>query len=116
MRRLLAALVAALAFAPTALGAEALSDTNVKNLTLAVNAKGEALVSYTRTNGQPRHVLVWGALNALPPSADVPQVQFKWDYAGGWKKYKNARYWKTFRNACKPYDGPAIPYLITACK
>src|SRR4051812_19127066 len=116
MVRLLAALAAALVLAPAALGAEALSDVDVTNLTLAVNAKGEALLSYTRTNGQPRHVLAWGAVNALAPSADVPQVHFKWDYAGGWKKYRNAKYWKTFRNACKPYDGPAIPFLITACK
>src|SRR4051812_13222170 len=116
MRRLLAAMVAALVLAPAGLAAEALSDTNVKGLTLAVNAKGEALVSYARESGQPRHVLVWGAANALAPGADVRQVNFKWDYAGGWKKYRNAKYWKGFRNACKPYDGPAIPYLVAACK
>ena len=43
-----------------------LSDPNATGATLAVNAKGEALVSYTRSNGTPRHVLVWGAVNALP--------------------------------------------------
>ncbi|HEY3920718.1 MAG TPA: hypothetical protein VGL76_01270 [Gaiellaceae bacterium] len=116
MVRFLAALAAAGLLAPAAHASGAFSDTNVGNPTLAVNKKGEALVSYTRSNGQPRHVLVWGAVNALPPSQDVAQVHFTFDYAGGWKRYHNGSYWKTFRNACRPYDGPALPYLVVACK
>src|SRR3954454_5727555 len=99
MRRLLAALVAAAALPPGALASEALSDVSVTNITLEVNASGEALVTYDRENGQPRHVLAWGAVNAFPPSADQPQVRFKWDYAGGWHKYRNGSYWKQFKDA-----------------
>ena len=92
-----------------------LSDTSVTNLTLAVDAKGEALITYTRANGQPRHVLVWGAINALPPTPGTPQVKFHFDYAGGWGTYRKA-VWKTFANACRPYDGPQLVDLVAACK
>jgi hypothetical protein len=111
----LAALVAGAFYAVPALASEPLSDTNVKNVTLAVNTKGEALITYNRADGVLRHVLVWGALNAAPPSADAPQVHFHYDYAGGWGKYRKL-YWKTFKNACKPYDGPGLVMMLTACK
>ena len=116
MCRLLAAILAVGLAAPSALASESFSDLNAKNATLAVNAKGEALVSYVRENGRARHVLVWGAVNALPPTSDVPQVHFKRDYAGGWGKYRRAAYWKAFRNACRPYDGPLLADLVAACK
>jgi hypothetical protein len=93
-----------------------LSDTDVVGATLQVNKKGEALVTYTRSNGVARHVLVWGAVNALAPSAEVPQVRFKFDYAGGWGRYRKPGYWKTFRNACRPYDGPPLVYVVAACQ
>jgi hypothetical protein len=114
--RLLVAAIAAGVLAPGALASEALTDLNIREVSLAVNAKGEALVSYVRTDGEPRHVLLWGAVNALPPSTDVPQVQFGRDYAGGWRKYHDASYWKRFRNACRSYDGPQLPFLVVACK
>ena len=116
MCRLLAAVIAAGVLAPGALASEALSDVNLTNITLEVDRQGEALVSYVRENGQPRHVLVWGAVNALPPTADIPQLRFKWDYAGGWRKYRNASYWKRFKDACRPYDGPALAFVVAACK
>lgn len=95
---------------------ESLSDTNVgQKITLKVNSKGEALISYKRSNGAARNVLAWGAVNALPPNEATPQVRFKYDYAGGWGKYRKL-YWKTFQNACKPYDGPKLPYFVTGCK
>jgi len=108
--------IAAGALAPGALASEALSDVNVRNITLEVNTRGEALLTYDRENGEQRHVLAWGAVNAFPPSADQPQVHFKWDYAGGWGKYRNSSYWKRFRNRCRPYDGPALAFVIAACK
>ena len=43
-------------------------------------------------------------------------MRFKFDYAAGWGKYRNAKYWTTFKNRCAPYDGPALPYLVAACK
>ena len=100
-----------------ATASDAVTDTNLRAVTLAVNTKGEALLTYTRTNGTIRHVLAYGAINAnAPVDANVPQIRFRWDYAGGWGKYRNARYWKTFRNACQPYDGPALPYFVAGCK
>jgi hypothetical protein len=55
---------------------ELLQDPNVKLLSLKVNGKGEALFTYRKGDGSLRRVLVWGALNARAPSADVPQVRF----------------------------------------
>ncbi|MEP6893406.1 MAG: hypothetical protein ABI927_06455 [Gaiellaceae bacterium] len=103
--------------ATQATASEAITDTNLRSMTLAVNTKGEALLTYTRANGTVRHILAYGAINAnAPVDSSVRQVRFKWDYAGGWGKYRNATYWKTFRNACQPYDGPALPYVVAGCK
>ena len=85
-------------------------------LSLKVNGKGEALLTYRRADGRLRRVLAWGAINARAPSADVPQVRFRWDYAGGWRKYRNGKYWRSFANRCRPYDGPPLPMLVAACK
>ncbi len=109
-------LSAILVAAPPATGSEPLTDANVKLGSLQVNGKGEALITYTRSDGRPRRVLVWGAVNALPPSAEVPQVRFRWDYAGGWGKYRQGKYWTRFKNRCRPYDGPPLPMLVAACK
>jgi hypothetical protein len=109
------ATILALACGSLARASQQLGDVSVANVSLAVNAKGEALVTYTRSDGQVRHVLAWGAVNALPPSNSVPQVSFRFDYSGGWKTYKNPSYWKTFPNACRPYDGPALADLVVAC-
>jgi hypothetical protein len=106
------AVVAALALAGTASAAQ-LIDRDAAGLRLSVNAKGEALLTY-RKNGTIKHVLVWGAINALPPTADAPQVKFRVDYAGGWGKYRSL-YWQHFANTCKAYTGPAIPNLVAAC-
>jgi hypothetical protein len=105
----------ALALAAPATASEALSDKNVRGLKLAVNTKGEALLTYRRASGSVRRVLAWGAVNARAPTADQPQIRFRFDYAGGWGKYRRP-YWKSFRNACRAYDGPHLPYLVTACK
>ena len=115
MLRLLAAVVVAGVVAPVALASEPLADVNLHDVTLAVDGGGHALVSYVREDGRPRHVLLWGAVNALPPAPDVAQVRFKRDYAGGWRAFGDATVWKRFTNACRPYDGPALPYLVTAC-
>jgi hypothetical protein len=107
--------LAAFAAAPPAHASEPLSDRNVEGATLRVNRAGEALVTYRRQDGTTRRVLVWGAVNSNHPSTDVAQVRFRYDYAGGWGKYRKL-VWRTFRNACRPYDGPALPYLVAACK
>ena len=117
-RAIVGSLVAAAALGATsaAPASELVQDANVQLLSLKVNGKGEALLAYRLGSGRLRHVLAWGALNALPPSETTPQVRFRWDYAGGWGKYRNARYWRTFQNRCRPYDGPPLAMLVAACK
>jgi len=90
-----------------------LIDRDAVGLRLSVNAKGEALLTYTK-GGATKHVLVWGAINALPPTADGQQVKFHVDYAGGWGKYRTL-YWQHFTGSCKPYTGPALPNVVAAC-
>lgn len=81
---------------------------------LEVNASGIALVTY-RTGGRIWRVLAWGAINARPPAAGQPQVRFRLDYSGGWATFRRP-VWKTFRDACRPYDGPPLGWLVAACK
>jgi hypothetical protein len=109
------AAVAAAALALSGIASAAqLIDRDTTGLHLAVNAKGEALLTYHKGSAI-KHVLVWGAMNALPPTANAAQVKFQIDYAGGWGKYRT-QYWQTFRNVCGPYDGPVLPNLVAACK
>jgi len=112
----LCAVASGLVLAAPASGSELIQDANAQLLSLQVNGKGEALVTYRRPDGSVRHVLAWGAINARPPSEQVAQVRFRWDYAGGWGKYRNGKYWRSFRNACGAYDGPALAMLVAACK
>jgi hypothetical protein len=99
--------------APSA-GASELIDRNASQIRLAVDNKGVALLTY-KANRKLKHVLVRGAINALPPVEGGRQVKFKIDYAGGWGFYHKLKYWKKFRNACIPYDGPSLPWIIKAC-
>jgi len=114
----LAVLALALIVAAPASGSGIFGDLNVQNPTLTVNAEGVAVVKYTTSAGLVRHVLVWGAVNAAAyQTAETPvQQKFQLDYSGGWKTRKNANYWRTIKNTCKRYDGPALPLLVTACK
>jgi hypothetical protein len=98
---------------PTGASASQLIDRNASSVQIAVNAKGEALLTY-HAAGVLKHILVWGAINALPPSRGARQVRFQIDYAGGWGKYRTV-YWKTFPGACRPYTGPPLPYFVTGC-
>jgi hypothetical protein len=107
------ALAAAYA-AETATASEPFSDRNVSDAQLEVNGAGEALVTYRRTDGRVRRVLVWGAIDARHPDPNVPQVRFRYDYAGGFGKYGRA-IWRSFRDGCGPYTGPALPFLVAAC-
>jgi hypothetical protein len=107
-----AALVAAAL--PSAAAASQLVDRNATGVQLAVNRKGEAMITY-RVAGKLRRVLVWGAINARFPTPDAHQVRLKKDYAGGWGKYRRL-YWRGFRNLCRPYDGPHLVYFVTGCE
>lgn len=114
MKRVTLLVVVALAsiLASTA-NASQLIDRNAHGIKLEVNAKGEALVTYSAA-GKVKHVLAWGAENAIAPTRSRPQLAFKLDYAGGWGKY-HKDYWKTFTNACSPYDGPTLAWFVMAC-
>jgi hypothetical protein len=92
-----------------------LGDLDVHFLGLKVNERGEALVSYRRTDGVRRDVLAWGAVDARAPDPAQPQVRFRFDYSGGWRTRhtSGARF---FRDRCRPYDGPALVFLVAACK
>jgi hypothetical protein len=116
--RILLGLVAfALLASPTpASASEHLGDRDVSFLALKVNERGEALVSYRRADGARRDVLVWGAVNARAPDPEQPQVRFRFDYTGGLQSHGTARYARTFRDACRPYDGPRLVLFVTACK
>jgi hypothetical protein len=101
--------------AGSATASQPVGDRNVRNPVLRVNAKGEALITYVRENGQVRHVLAWGAINARHPNPTVPPTRFRLDHAGGWGKYRRP-VWRSFRDACRPYDGPPLVWLVAACK
>ena len=113
--RFVVAFAVALALAPAAAASQPLGDLNLSNVSLAVNANGKALVRYTTESGRRREVLVWGAVNARPPSRDVPQVAFRFDYSGGLRSLGH-RAAPTFADRCRPYDGPPLAFFVTACK
>ena len=96
--------LALLTAAPAA--ASQLVDRNASNVSLAVNDKGEALLTYS-AEGKTKHVLAWGAVNAIAPTAARKQVELSLDYAGGYGKYRRD-YWKTFGSVCGTYDGPPL--------
>jgi hypothetical protein len=81
-------------------------DRNAHAVRLGVDADGRALVSYT-VRGRVMHVRAWGAVNARQPTKSRPQIRFRKDYSG--------RYWSSFRNQCRRYDGPALAFRVAAC-
>jgi hypothetical protein len=112
---LLALLLVALA-APAEAGASALIARNASKVTLKVNAKNRAVLSYT-ANGVRRHVLVWGAVNAKVPDPAHPnsQVKFHLDYSGGSASPWGSGYWRGVRNACAPWHGSGLKWVVVAC-
>src|SRR5687767_3749746 len=104
---------AAVALAPAAEASE-LIDRNASRVSLAVSGDGKALVTY-RAQGKLHRVLSWGAVNALTPTRGRPQIKFKLDYSGGWGTFRRP-VWKTFRNACRPYDGAELHWLLASCR
>ena len=105
--RLAAIVVVVAAFAvPATASASEIIDRNASNVTLKVASNGQALVSYN-ARGKRWNVLAWGAVNAIQPTPSRKQVEFKIDYSGGYGTYKRD-VWKTFKNACRAYDGPKL--------
>jgi hypothetical protein len=109
-------LVCALGLAGPAAASKIIA-SNASRIQLAVDSRGKALVTY-RDSGGLRHLVAWGAIDARvrPATPDGPQqVKFSLDYSGGWGKFHRP-VWKTFNNACRPYDGPALAWFVGACK
>ena len=75
--------VGATAVLPTPAFASEILTRNAKYISIKVGDSGKAVVSY-KQNGKWKHPLIWGAINARPPSKTVDQVSFKIDYSGGW--------------------------------
>jgi hypothetical protein len=106
-RHLLLPLSAALLlFSASPAFASEIIDRNAHAVRLGVDANGQALVTYT-VRGRAMHVRAWGAVNARQPTKSRPQIRFRKDYSG--------RYWTSFRNQCRPYDGPALAFRVAAC-
>src|SRR5438552_17566285 len=114
MRRMLAVALATAGLVPGAANASQRIDRNAEGVRLEVSGGGQALVTY-RVGGQLRHVLARGAVDALAPTPDRPQVAFRLDYSGGWGTYRKD-VWKTFADACAPYEGPPLAWLVAACR
>ncbi|MBA3476475.1 MAG: hypothetical protein H0T10_06965, partial [Actinobacteria bacterium] len=113
-RLMLLAVVAFVVVASPAQASEQFGDVDTTLLSLKVNASGEALVSYRKADGVRRDVLVWGAVNALAPDSQRPQVRFRFDYSGGWRTHGRG-YARAFQHRCRPYDGPPLALLVAAC-
>jgi len=79
---LLVAALTAAAIAAGAAQASQLIDRNATQVSLESNAKGEAMLTYT-VAGKVKHVLAWGAVNAIAPAPGRKQVTFKLDYSAG---------------------------------
>ena len=116
MRIRVAALLALLVAVavPSPASASELIDRNASKVSLKVARNGQALLSYD-ARGKRWNVLAWGAINAVHPTTSRPQVAFRLDYSGGYGTYKRD-VWKTLKNTCRPYDGPTLRWLVTACK
>src|SRR4029450_9636155 len=108
--------IAALAVIATAPAPASASQTIARNAThvhLAVNKNRVALVTY-RSEGRLHRTLAWGAINARTPRRGMRQVSFRLDYSGGWGS-RRKDLWRGFKNACGPYQGPALNYIVAAC-
>jgi hypothetical protein len=105
-RRLACLLTATLALTVAApASASQLIDRDAHGVHLSVNARGQALVTYS-ASGSFHRVVAWGAINARTPNPSIPQVQFRKDYSG--------RSWAA-AGSCRKYDGPRLAFLVTAC-
>jgi hypothetical protein len=98
---------------PSAAHGSQLIDRDASNVRLVVASDGVALVTY-KAGGVLRHVVAYGAINALAPSPTTPQVAFKLDFSGGVKSF-HKRLWSGFRNACTPVPAPVVTYQVAAC-
>jgi hypothetical protein len=103
--RSLAVALCVLALAPASASASQLIDRSASGVRLSVNARGQALLTYS-AGGRFHRTVLWGAINARYPNASIPQVQFRKDYSG--------RSWAS-AGGCRRYDGPKLAWFVTGC-
>jgi hypothetical protein len=101
------------ALAAVAADASQLIDRNATDVGLAVDASGDAMLTY-RAQGAGQRVLAWGASGARRSLRGRKQVRFRLDYTGG-EHTRGPAFLAGFRNVCGPYRGPDLPWLVTAC-
>jgi hypothetical protein len=116
---------AAVAIVPTpALASKAITH-NASHVRLRVDSLGRAMVDYTDMHGVRKHILAWGAKNAIAPTRARHQRHFHLDYSGGYASFGRA-YWKTMKNACHRFrtagqlaaaahEDP-LPLYVTGCR
>ena len=92
--------------ASPARASEQFGDLDVSFLSLQVNDRGEALVTYRTAEGAVRHVYVWGAINANAPSQSTPRCISTTTTRAGLKR-SGRQTWRTFADRCAPTTGRA---------
>ena len=106
MRRGLLVLVAVLAaLLSSTASASQLIDRNATGVKLAVNAKGEALLTYT-AGGKLKHVLAWGAVNAIAPTHGPRAGRVQARLRGRLGQVPAATTGRPSATPCGAYDGP----------
>lgn len=115
LRAVTSCLTAFAVVAPPAAFASGFIDVVPGRTPVTLKADGSRAMVYYGKDGAGRHVLVSGAVNARWPNRAVRQVRFRLDHSGGWRTTGRSL-WKTFRDRCSSYDGPALPYLVAACR
>ena len=117
MRRILLTLgLLALALAATGTASAAqLIDRNATGVKIAANAKGEALLTYTKAGvGEARARLGRGQ-RARSERRTQAGRSSSLDYSGGWGSTTSLLE-DASRTRAAQYDGPAIPNIVAACK
>jgi hypothetical protein len=109
----LAVLVLAVLAAAASASASELVTRNAEDVRLVVDGQNRAVVFY-RVGTRKFHPLYWDAVDARPPAEGVPATAFRRDYSGGFGAFRKP-IWKTIRNACGPYRGEPLAWLVTAC-
>ncbi|MBV8597186.1 MAG: hypothetical protein JO017_00035 [Actinobacteria bacterium] len=71
---------------PVAGASSVVTTFTATGLKLTITKDDEAILSY-HSEGKDVHVLAWGAVNALAPTPGGKQVDFRYDYSGGYSKY-----------------------------
>jgi hypothetical protein len=85
---------------------------DASGIRLRVDRAGRALVEYDAA-GVHRFVLASRAVNALPPTSGEPQVRFALDYSAA--RFGRRALSRRFQT-CGAYDGPALVWMVAACK